>query len=216
MSREVDIYAACDRAIKSMDRDCLRDFGKLKLAKWDELQVIRTVKAMYRREAKKARQHYYEVAFEAYLLALGFCGVTGKKAHRMAEDVITDEWLEDILEETDFVTLYRFKTEAERKAMRLAEALEVAEDRDFEIDKALRYWTQQLAQYAINFTDYAVIQAYQDADVEYVKWVSIPDEKRCKECARLDGQVFRIDEVPSKHPRCRCRLMPAEKPKDED
>lgn len=216
MSREVDIYAACDRAIKSMDRENLDAFGQLKLAKWDELHIIRTVKTMYRRMARKARQHYYEVAFEAYLLALGFCGITGKKAHQMAEESIADEWVEQWLTDTDFVTLYRFDTETERKAVRLAEALEVTEDKNLEIEKALRAWVKQLAQYAINFTDYAVIRAYMDAGVEYVRWETMQDERVCVECRGYDGRVFDIRELPSKHWGCRCMWKHAVKPEDED
>lgn len=207
--QDVKLYAACDRAIQEMDRDCLRDFGQLKLAKWDELQVIRTVKAMYRKEARKAKQHYYEIAFEAYLLGLGFCGITGKRAHGMAEKAITDEWTDRWLSETDFVTLYRFDTETMRKAVRLAEALEVADDRNLEIDKALRAWVKQLGQYAINFTDYAVIQAYQDAGVEYVRWMTMRDERVCSECRGYDGMVFPIDQLPVKHYGCRCMVTPA-------
>lgn len=210
MSRDVDIYAACDKAIQGMNRDNLNAFGQLKLAKWDELHIIRTVKTLYRKQARKAKQRYYEVAFEAYLMALVMCGITGKKAHVMAEKAITDEWVEKWLDETDFVTLYRFNSETERKAMRLAEALEVSEDRNFEIEKALRFWVQQLGQYAINFTDYAVIQAFQDAGVKYVRWVTARDERVCSECGPMDGKVFPIDEVPPKpHWGCRCRLEPA-------
>jgi hypothetical protein len=125
----------------------------------------------------------------------------------MADKAITNEWVESILEETDFVTLYRFESETERKAYRLAETLEVSESRDRDIDKALRLWSQQLGQYAINFTDYALIQAYQDAGVKMVEWVTQKDERTCTECYALDGHVFRVDEVPRKpHMGCRCFL----------
>ena len=207
--KTVDYYGACDRAIQAMNRSNLAAFGRLKLAKWDEINVIREVKAVYRKSAKEAKKRYYEVAFEAYLLMLALCGIPAKKAHEMAERAITDEWINGVLQETDFVTLYRFETETERKAIRLAETLEVAQDRDMEINKALRFWSQQLGQYAINFTDYAMLMALMDAKVEFAEWVTMKDEKVCRECGSMDHQVFRVDEYPSKpHLGCRCRMRP--------
>ena len=205
----VDVYAACDKAIKAMDRENLEAFGRLKMAKFDELNIIRTVKSVYTASAKRAKKRYYEVAFEAYLIAMAMCEEEPKKAHVMAEKAITEVWIEKILTDTDFVTLYRFDTEMERKAYRLAEALEVSNERDFEINKALRFWSQQLGQYAINMTDYAVLQAFADAGVEKVMWVSEHDNRVCNECHSYDGQVFEIDELPVKpHWGCRCHYIP--------
>ena len=208
MTAEVNIYEACDKAIKVMNREVVEDFGRLKMAKWDKISIIRTVMKMYRECAKRAKKRYYGIGFEAYLLGMYMCDVELKKAHRMAEKVITNEWIDDILSQTDFVTLYRFDTEMERKAYRLAETLEATEDRNAEIDKAMKYWSQQLGQYAINVTDYAVIQAFEDAGVKFVEWVAMHDHKVCNECYAYDGQVFRIDELPRKHWNCRCHFTP--------
>ena len=214
--REIDYYGACDRAIQQMNRQNLEAFGRLKMAKFDEIRIIQTVLKVYRTSAKQARKRYYEVAFEAYLLMMALCDADPKEAHTKAEAAITEEWVANVLNETDFVTLYRFEAETERKAYRLAEALEAAEDRDYEINKALRFWSQQIGQYAINMTDYAMIQAMEDAGVEYAEWVTMRDEKVCNECNTLDGQVFRVDEFPAKpHWGCRCRMRPVfQKPED--
>ena len=155
------------------------------------------------------------MAFEAYLLMAAMCDEDPRAAHRMAEKAITEEWVDKVLSETDFVTLYRFDSETERKAYRLAETLEVAPNRDAEIDKALRAWSQQLAQYAINMTDYAMVQAMDDAGIEYAEWVDMHDEKVCRECRHRNGQVYKLDEIPTKHAHCRCRLRPVrEKPEE--
>lgn len=206
---KIKVYAACDKAIKAMNRENLEAFGRLKMAKWDEIHIIRVVMEIYRESAKRARNRYYEIAFEAYLYAMALWEEDPKKAHMMAEKAITDEWVSKVLSETDPVTLYRFDTEMERKAYRLAEALEVSENRNLEIDKALRFWSQQLGQYAINMTDYAMIQAYDDDAVNKVKWITAHDERVCNECHSYDGQVFELDEVPPKpHWNCRCYLIP--------
>ena len=138
----VNVYEACDRAIQQMNREIVEDFVKLKLAKFDQVNVIKTVLKVYRDSAKRAKKRYYGVAFEAYLLGLYLSKIEGKKAHQMAEKAITNEWVEDVLNETDFITLYQFYPEMERKAYRLAEALSAAESRDQEIDKAMRLWSK--------------------------------------------------------------------------
>lgn len=202
---KMDIYHACDMAIKAMDRQNVELFGRLKLMNWDRINVIQTVKKVYRESARKARKRYYGVCFESYTLGLILCGTPAREAHEMAEKAISMAWVDKVLDQTDYVTLYRFDSETERKAMRLAEALEAAQDRNYEIDKALRLWTRQLGQYAINFTDYAMIQAYTDAGIERVEWISQKDIRVCNECHVLDGQIFNIDEIPPKpHWRCRC------------
>ena len=117
--------------------------------------------------------------------------------------------VDEILTDTDFITMYRFDAETERKAFRLAEQLEVAPNRDREIDKALKAWSQQLAQYALNFTDYAVVQAFEDAGIKVVEWVSEKDMRVCNSCYALNGQHLHVDEIPRKpHWGCRCRIRP--------
>lgn len=208
-AEKVDIYEACDKAIQEMNRKNLKAFSQLKLAKWDEIHIIRTVKAVYTQSVKRAKRKYYEVAFEAYVLGALMCDIDPVTAHRMAEKAIDEKFVDDVLKQTDFVTLYRFDTEAERKWQRLAETLEVAQNRNAEIDRALKQWSQQLGQYAINFTDYAVIQAFDDAEIMKVQWISQKDGRVCHECKDLDGKIFPIDEVPKKpHVNCRCRVAP--------
>ena len=209
MRTDVNVYEACDKAIQALDRLIVEAFGRLKTAKWERVSIIKTVLAVYEALVKRARKRYREIGFEAYLLGLFMCGIENGKAHAMAEKTITTEWVDDILFQTDFVTLYRFDSETERKAYRLAEALEATEDRSHEIDKAMRAWSKQVGQYAINVTDYAIAQAFEDAGVEMVEWMSERDNRVCRECYVLDGQVFHIDEVPRKpHWGCRCRLKP--------
>ena len=207
--KQVNVYAACDKAIKAMDRLNVELFGQLRMAKWDELNVIKTVRNVYNKSYAQARKRYYEVAFEAYLIYLAMCRIEAKKAHQMAEKAITEKWVDKVLSETDLVTLYRFDSEMERKIYRLAEALEAAQDREAEIKKALRYWSQQVGQYFINVTDYAGVQAFEDAGIEKVMWVTEKDDRVCTECRPRDGRIYALDEVPVKpHWGCRCRLIP--------
>lgn len=207
--KNINYYAPCDLAIKAMNREMVESFGRLKMSKWDEVNIIRTVVSVYRESVRKARKRYWEVAFEAYVLGMIILGEDTKKAQRMADKSITMEWVDERLDQTDFVTLYRFNSEAERKAYRLAEQLEVSADRNRLIDKALKDWSRQIGQYAITFTDDAVVQAFKDAGVERVQWMTEEDEKTCHSCGELHGMEFPINEIPPKpHYGCRCKLKP--------
>ena len=205
---DVNVYEEADRAIQSMNRQNVEAFGQLKMAKWDEVNIIRTVVTVYRKSARQARKKYRKIAYEAYMLGWYLCGLDEKKGRKVAEKAVTEKWVDQVLSETDFVTLYRFDTETERKAYRLAETLEVSPERNQEIDKALKYWSQQLAQYAINVTDYAMAMAYDDAGIKKVMWETQRDGKVCGECHDRDGRTYALDEIPPKHPNCRCYLIP--------
>lgn len=207
--RNLNYYEPCDKAIKAMDRDIVESFGKLKLSKWDDVNIIRTTVAVYRTSAKRARKRYWEVAYEAYILGMMLLGEEMAHAQKMADKSITMAWVDKILDETNFVTLYRFNSETERKAYRLAEQLEVSTDRNRLIDRAMKDWSKQVGQYAITFTDEAVVQAFKDAGVERVKWLTEDDERTCHSCGSLNGMEFKIDEIPTKpHYGCRCEIRP--------
>lgn len=204
----MNVYQRADEAIKAMNRKNLAEFDQLKVIR--EVQpLIKKIGEVYQKSEKRAREYYYEIAFEAYAIALHWCGKSPKEASRMAEKAIDSEWVDLMLTETNLQTLYRFTSEAERKKARLIEAVAVAENRDAEIEKALRLWTGQVGQYALCAVDLAMRDAYEDAGVEEVMWNSEQDDRVCSECNQLDGQIFPLDEVPPKpHLNCRCWLTP--------
>lgn len=203
------IYDNADKAIRAMNRQNLKEFGKLKLAKWDELNVVRAVGKTYDDSVRMAKRRYYEIAFEAFIVAMLEARIDNKDATQKAEEVITNDWILDMLEEVDPVTLYAFMPETERKKQRLIEALAVATNRNAEIDKALRYWTQQIGQYADNSVFRARLEAFRQTGIEQVIWVTQEDDRVCEDCEPLDGQIFDVDNVPDPpHWGCRCRLIP--------
>ena len=205
----MNVYSGADRAIKLMNRRNMKAFDTLRLMKADELNIMRKVGKVYRDSARFARTMYYEIAVEAYIVALVQAHVTNGDATEAAERDITLDWIDEMLEETDFVTLYQFDTETVRKAQRLAEALEAVERRNDEIDKALRWWTLQVGQYAINTVDRARLEAFRRAGIKKVRWNTKKDERVCDYCGPLDGKVFDIEDVPPKpHLNCRCTIGP--------
>lgn len=205
----MNLYARADQAIKEMNRQNLKAFNKLKLAKWDELNVIRQVNTTYEESTRRAIRKYYEIAVEAYIVAMYQMKMDRKRATEMADETIDLTWVYEFLEDVDPVTLYEFFSERDRKKQRLIEALTATNNRNAEIDKALRYWTRQVAQYADNSVFYARLQAFRDAGVEKVMWNTQRDERVCEECGPMDGEIFNIENVPNPpHWGCRCWLSP--------
>lgn len=200
-------YDEADKAIKAMNRDNLKTFSKLKLAKWDELSVIREVTAAYNTVLRRVKKWFLDVALLAYMAAMEEAG--RKKTERQARRAINDDWILAMLEETDPVLLYKFIPELERKKQRLIEALPVTLDRNKEIDSALRAVSKQIGWSIINVVDAATVEAYEDAKVDYVQWVSEHDARVCDVCEDMDGNVYVVSKVPPKpHPACRCRIRP--------
>lgn len=193
-----------------MNRENLKAFGLLKLAKFDEINVVRLVTSLFDESVRRAKQRYYEIAFDAYIVALLSAGKENRAATRMAESDITQDWVLDMLEEVDPVTLYSFMAETERKKQRLIETLSVAQNRNAEIDRALKRWTVQVGQFADNSVYRARIEAFSAAGIENVRWVTQKDNRVCTECDDLDDRVFPIEEVPPpQHIHCRCYIVPA-------
>lgn len=203
------IYDGADKAIKEMNRLNLKAFNRLKLAKWDEISVIRAVCKVYDDSVKLAERRYYEIALEAFIVALYQANVPPPEATLIGNSTITAEWVLEMLEEPDPVTLYIFLTEADRKKQRLIETLAAAQNKNAEIDKALRYWTMQVGQYADNTVYRARLEAFRQAGVERVRWVTQEDNRVCTDCEPLNGQVFAIEDAPPpQHYGCRCELWP--------
>ena len=202
-------YDTADRMMRDMNKRNLRAFSQLKTLKFDELNVLRAVRKVYHDSTRIAKKRYRKIAEDAFLAALLEAGISKEKAEEMTEDAITDDWVLNMLEDYDELTLYRFDHEAERKAARLAEALLASGNRGEETDKALRLWTLQVAQYADDTVVYATLDAYRAADVKKVMWIAVEDDKTCMSCNALHKKIFDIDKVPPRqHYRCRCTLKP--------
>lgn len=203
------IYDFADKAIRDLNKRNLRSFSRVKLLKFDEINVFEVVSEVYDFSVEVAKRRYKDIYADAYVDCMGEMG----RRVKQPKDSIMDDWLLDMLEDYDAITHYRFDEETERKKSRTIEALIATHDGSKidgrEVDKALKLWTLQTSQYADRSVDDGRIQAFLDAGVKRVRWNTEKDEKVCMECKELDGKVFPIDEVPSKrHFRCRCWLTP--------
>ena len=202
-------YDLADKAIMDMNRRNLRAFDGLKLLKFDELNVLRSVSKVYDNSYRIAKRRFLQIAYDAYMEALILTGKSNEEAKKLAEDNITEDWVLDMLEDYDALALYRFDNEVERKKQRTAEAILASNDKSEEIDKALKAWTVQVSQFADNSVMYATIDGYEKAGIKRVKWVAEKDDRVCKTCRKLDGKIFQTNKIPPvPHFHCRCILEP--------
>lgn len=186
-------YSRADKEVAKLNRHFIQEFLRFKAIKKDELNVLRSAKAMYERMDKKARAAFVRIAKDQY------------------DDITIAEAL-FLLKEYDPVTKYVYEHEVERKRTRFAEAFIASKGNASEVKTALRLWSNMIRQYSIAVTDEALLLSYKRAGVEYVKWITEEDERRCAECAARHNKVYPIDRIPPKpHINCRCYFEPTKK-----
>lgn len=193
------MYEYTDVIIRYLNKRFIEVFHRLKsLVSFDELNVLQSTRLIYEELMQITEEKLLELAVYYY-----------NGTVKNPKTNIDREWLYLILDDYDPITKYVFLHEVERKRARLAESILASQNKSKEIDTALRYWSAMVAQYAIEVTDEAVKQAYVDDGVEMVMWVSMLDDRRCKECEKREGKVYDISNVPPKpHIGCRCYLVP--------
>lgn len=193
------MYDCTDKVILYMKKRFIRLFNQFKSqVSFDELNVLQSARSLYEELEKIVEDSFLLIAKRAYADNGGTHTYT-----------ITTDWLLEMLEEYDPVTKYVYLHEVERKCSRFAESILASSNTAQEVNIALRYWSNMVSQYAIEVTDRAALQAYIDRGAEKVIWVTVKDEKRCKECRARDGKIYDITKIPPKpHIGCRCFLLP--------
>lgn len=170
----------------------------MKLAKFDELNVLQTVRGLYEDLDKEAREMLLAMAIDVY---------DGTELH--GEDEPDKKWLLALLSEPSPVTGYIYINEVGRKRDYLLESLGSSTNRDASLRKALSYWVRMIAQYADDITEAAVIKALGDAGFDEARWHTQNDEKVCKVCWKRDGKIYPINRLPARpHWGCRCWWEP--------
>lgn len=193
------MYEFTDNVIRHLNREYIGIFSQLKrksLAKMDEITVLGEVRKTYERLVEITIPLLVEVANWAY--------------HNYSDrGSLTEMWLTGFLDLYSPVTKYSFSSEVERKQSRLFEALVATKGSPAEVDAALRYWSKMIAEYAVEITDAATLEAFKDIGIEVVEWFTAEDERVCSECGKRHGKRYRIDAIPPKpHWGCRCYLTP--------
>lgn len=66
--------------------------------------------------------------------------------------------------------------------------------------------------FAIEVSDAATLEAYEDAGVKYIVWNTMMDGRECGTCEDRNGKVYPIHAIPPKpHPGCRSWYTAADK-----
>lgn len=77
------------------------------------------------------------------------------------------------------------------------------------LKRALDVLERQVMEMADTVTDDARTEAFRDAGIDEVRWNTQQDERVCSVCHDRDGLIYPVDQLPPKHPRCRCYFTPA-------
>ena len=186
-------------------------------AKWDELNVISAVNDIYSDIEIQAEQQYLEIAQRAYKEASReIIAVVPEKKNRFTLPQMA--FVLALLGSYDTKTEYVYRHEIDRKKGRLSESLiAINQGQDVfnsnatrdAVRRAVVLMEGQLRNMTDTVTDEARRQAFADAGVDEVRWVTQHDEKVCKVCRPRDGVKYKIYEVPAKHRNCRCYLVAA-------
>lgn len=192
------MYEYTDNVIKHLNREYIAIFSGLKrsLAKMDEITMLGEVKRVYERLVEITIPLLVDVANWAY--------------HNYSNNgSLTEMWLLGFLNGYSPVTKYAFASEVERKRSRLYEALVATNHDPKEVDNALRYWSKMIAEYAVEITDAATLEAFADLNINTVEWFTTEDERVCPECGKRYGRIYPIANIPPKpHWGCRCYVLP--------
>lgn len=194
------MYDFTDRVITYYDKQLVRRYMTLKnLMLLENTDVIYEVDKLYRELGIFSRRMYLNIARKTYQDWIKI------DTNRM----IDEDWIDFWLTAYDPVAKYVYENEEDRKRARLVEALMASTTRGKEIDAAMRSMSLMFRIFAVRITDEAQIQALKDNKELVVKWNAEEDDRTCGVCMNLDGNIYRITELPAKpHINCRCWVTP--------
>ena len=212
-------YRLADRAILQLNRTTANGFErvrqKLKKRSYSNGDVFSELNALFAELIRENLKKFRELYRARYFEILDYFGEKHPVGRDFDESI--DEWLSMILSEPSDVTHYTYDAEVLRKRDRAIESINsmtARSEKEYELDKAMRLWTQQTGFYIDIISDDAALRAMKSVKgdkVDRVMWMTKHDPRVCKKCRALDGHIFDIENVPPKqHPRCRCWLKPVE------
>jgi SPP1 gp7 family putative phage head morphogenesis protein len=213
------MYRLADKLLEQLKKLIRREFNRLGIFGFDELNVPRVTKEtteLFDRLKRENTRLYLKVAQKAYADAVALAVAAGYSDPGVNR--IDAVWVVALLSAYNFVSGYLYESEAERKRLRLAEQMLTA--REYQnrtqyndsIRRSANLWWTQAAHYMLDAVDTATIDGYRDSGVERVKWNTNIDGRECKTCRERNGNVYPIDKVPPKeHRNCRCYLTPVPK-----
>lgn len=209
------IYSRLDKLLPGTKKALRREFNRLSVMGFDELNVLNTKKAtkeLFERLVSRNQKMYLDSGYFAYRFAFERAEEQGFRGEKRKIDNI---WVQEYLKSYNPITRYIYDQETDRRRMRLNEAIltdrafNSREDFQADLRKAASYWWRQTTQYGIGICDQAMLDAYIDSGVQKVVWRTMEDGRVCDDCDVRDGVVYDINKVlPKEHYGCRCVLLP--------
>lgn len=198
-------YRLTDKTIRYLTLLIIQEFRKAKgrVGGMTERELIRYADQLYGRLYGSVQRSYLKLAKQQYRSAGGHLGS------------IDADWVLGVLNDYDPVLKRVFDHEIDRKQGIFIESVLSTANRAGEVDVRMRELSRLVNQGALDITDRAVRQAFDEDDDDdggssvYV-WITARDEKVCDECHPRHGRLYRKQDIPTKHPNCRCIVMPVE------
>lgn len=199
-------FDATDRIVRGHVRRVVRRFGRLRsaVAREDDADALmRLVWACY----ADLWQWYAECLSEAHSAAVA--AVLGRSGQLSASAAFERYAASYALPEG-----YVPESEWERKRSRAFESAMASKGAGRSASRAVttarNVWARQLRQGADDMTCRGVEDAYGEAGVARVRWVTEHDDRVCDTCRPLDGRTYALGKAPQwpAHYNCRCLLVP--------
>lgn len=213
------MYRMADKLLEQLKKLIRREFNRLGVLAFDELNVTRVTKEtteLFNRLMRENKKQYLKAAQKAYSDAIALAIAAGYEAPETNR--INEAWLVGLLGAYNFVSGYLYESEAERKRLRLAEQMLTAREYinrrlyDDSLKRSANLWWTQTSHYMLESVDEATLDGYRDSGVKRVQWQTNIDGRECKVCRERNGQTYDIDKIPPKpHRNCRCYCVPISK-----
>ena len=210
------MYRTADKLLEQLKKLICREFNRLGIIGFDELNAFRVTKEtteLFARLMAENMKRYLQAAKKANVDAKALAIAAGFADREIP--VPDEAWVREFLASYNFVSGYLYEQEAERKRLRLAEQIMTAKEYQSRtqyndsLRRAANLWWSQTLHYMLDTVDSATLEAYELMGVKKVEWHTHMDGKECKVCRERHLKVYPIGDVPPKpHRNCRCRLMP--------
>ena len=210
------MYRLADKLLEQLKKLIRREFNRLGIFGFDELNVPRVTKEtteLFERLLAENNKRYLQAAVKASADAKARVIIAGYEDRYVA--VPDEAWVAGFLGKYNFVSGYLYEQEAERKRLRLAEQMLTAKEYQSRtlyndsVRRSANLWWTQAAHYMLDVVDEATLHTYEKMGVKYVEWHTNVDGKECNTCRERNGVVYPIEKVPPKpHRNCRCRWEP--------
>lgn len=189
-------YSKADKTIEYLNKQYAKLFRSV--TAFDELNVISASHEIY-------NKIYTLVEQEAARLSKAVYKKYRRTENETEESFDATVFVLALLLGYNPVTKYVFKNELDRKRARFAESLIASDTHYEELARARRLVAGMSAQFMDDVTFETMVQAFRDNGVTKVRWVTSPDDRRCKECAGMHNRIYSINNIPARpHIHCRC------------